>query len=217
MRKSLIIILLAVFILFSLNVKLNAYFFANEGDRAYKGGGKYDEKGDTKTIREYTIEGAAYFLQSHSDFLLFLKKIELSELNGLEYPELQDIINSTIENIEKAKDAYINLISVAKATPYNGEVIEKLLLFDYTGFQREKGLNNVIFSKVAEFLSKGDVTGLYIQLKLDIESILEQLSNIQTSVDNEKFPEISNLWLINQKCSELILFGQYSSEVFFMV
>ena len=119
MRKIKIII--AVFFIFFLAFNIYGYFVLNDGESAYGGGGK-----NAPTIRKYIIEGAGYFLKSHSDFLLFLNKIELSELNGIDYIELQNIIKRVIENLENAKAAYENLISIAKETPYNESVIEKL-------------------------------------------------------------------------------------------
>jgi hypothetical protein len=188
------------------------YFVLNEFEEAYEEGER-----SASTIRKYIIEGAGYFLKSNSNIQLFLNKIELSELNGMDYSELQNIINSAIENMENAKETYINLISIAKVTPYNPFIIEKLQLFDYPGFQKENKLNSEIFKQVETFLSIGDVTGLYIKFKLDIDSILVPLYNIKASVYNETFPEISSLWLINQKYSELVLFGQYGSQVFFEI
>ena len=209
MRKTLI----AIFTVFVFcGVNLFPLMVLNRGDEAYEEGER-----SVSTIRKYIIEGAGYFLKSNSNMQLFLNKIELSELNGMDYSELQNTINSAVENMENAKETYSNLISITKITPYNPSVIEKLQLFDYPGFQEENKLNSEIFKQVEAFLSIGDVTGLYIKFKLDIDSIIVLLYNIKSSVDNEKFPEISSLWLINQKYSELMLLGQYGSQVFFEI
>jgi len=215
MRKELIIILLTVLILLFSKANVHAYFFANEGCTAYEGGCEQGIRDATKTIKGYIIDGAGYFLKSNSDMQLFLSKIELSELNGTDYSELQNIINSAIENMENAKETYINLISIAKRTPYNPSVIEKLQLFDYSSFQEKNKLNADIFKQVETFLSNGNVNGIFEKLKEDMENILKKLYNIKSGVDSSRFPELSELWQVNQMNSVTMLFGQYATEILY--
>jgi hypothetical protein len=68
--------------------------------------------------------------------LLFLNKMELSELNGPDYPGMQDLLNRALENMQKASDTYKMLIAAAKETPYNQDVIAKIMLFDYEHFSK---------------------------------------------------------------------------------
>ncbi len=205
MRKT-IIATFIVLIFFTLS--LFPLMVLNEGDSAYEGGGK-----NTPTIRKYIIEGAGYFLKSRSDLLLLLNKIELSELNGIDYLELQNIIKSVIENMENAKATYENLIAIAKETPYNESVIETLKNFDYPGFQENQGLNNEIFKEVENLLIKGDVTGVFEKFKDDLENILATMYEVKYTVDSNTFPEIAVLWEINQKYVYSLLFGQYVAVV----
>ncbi len=222
MRKTLIIISVAVLIFFTFNIHAFPWIWANDSCRAYERGcSKSGSGGDTArdkksglTLGQLVIEGAGCFLRSNSDMQLFLNKIELSELNGMDYSELQNIINSAIENMENAKETYINLISIAKVTPYNPSVIEKLQFFDYSGFQEDNKLNSEIFKQVEAFLSNGDVTGMYIHLKSDIDSILEKLYNIKSNVDSSTFPDIQKIWRANQEYLESLLFGQYVARIF---
>jgi hypothetical protein len=160
------------------------------------------------------IEGAGYFLKSHSDMLLILNKVELSALSGPDYPGMQALMKDALENMEKAGETYKSLIAAAKETPYNPEVITKLMMFDYETFRETNGLNKDIFSRVKNYLVKGDVTGLYVLLESDMVFIIQQLKVIKSSIDTGTFPGISLLWRLNQKYSESLLTGQYIAEVF---
>lgn len=160
------------------------------------------------------IEGAGYMLAGYSDYLLFLNKIELSELKGIDYTELKILIDRAISNIEQATDMYRNLYNIALTTPYNSSMIDKLKTFDFVSFEKEKRLTSSVFKKVAIYLAIGDVNGMYNRLILECENILSRMKSIKEAIDTETFPEISDLWRLNQNFSELSLFGQFNAEVF---
>ena len=176
----------------------------------------FEEPGSTG-IRSYVIEAAGYFLKSQSDFLLFLNKIEMEEINGVNYAELQQGINNAVVNMENAGAKYNDLTQLADKTPYDQARITELMAFNYTSFQGSKGLKSVIFNEVETYLSSGDVRGLYYQLLVDTQSILDQLTVIKAAVDAEVIPETSDLWQVNKSYSETLLFGQHAAEIFYDV
>jgi hypothetical protein len=161
----------------------------------------------------YIVEGAGYFLDSHSSMQAFLNRVEMSDVKGVDYNELREILYNAIENMEKAREAYYNLKLKADNTPYKQVMIDKLLEFNYEGFKESNGLIPFIFERVKNYLSKGDVRGIYAEFVSNTEKILEKLYEIKISVDSDQFPDISNLWRINQVYSEYLLYGQYTSEV----
>jgi len=160
------------------------------------------------------IEGAGYILKGHSDYLLFLNRIEISELQGTDYSELRSILEKTIANLEQASGTYRELYRRASSTPYNPVVIEKLKAFDYYGFQREMGLTPSVFSEVRGYLSTGNVDGIYYRISTRVDSILKRIYIIKGMVENGRFPDMSNVWRAGQDFSENFLFGQYVAEVF---
>ena len=166
------------------------------------------------SMHTYIVEGAGYFLDSHSNFQAFLSRVEMSEINGVDYNELREILYKSIEDMEKAREAYYNLKITADNTPYKEPVIEALRAFDYDGFQEANGLIPYIFEKVKGYLSKGDVRGIYADALSSMESLLEKLYTVKESLDTDQFPEIKELWRINQFYSESLFTGQYTSEVF---
>jgi hypothetical protein len=209
-RRS-VILLILILVSFSSGY---SWFAFNGGSSAFYGGGEGESAAAYTSIKQLIIEGADKFLKSYSDMLLSLRVIEMSELSGLDYIELRKAIDSACDNLEQAKEKYCQLKNLAAITPYNQEVIDKLRVFDYDGFQNNRGLNAEIFGKVKTLLSSGDVRGVYNLFYEDLEYLLEKIRSIKAIVDSEKVLEISELWRVNQKYSELKLFAQYVSEVF---
>ncbi|MCP5105277.1 MAG: hypothetical protein GY950_17950 [bacterium] len=136
-------------------------------------------------------------------------------MHRVEIESLRAAVNEAILNMEKAGEIYGQLKKRADNTPYNVTVIDWLLSFDYIGLQRQKNLVPSIFEDVQAFLGAGDVRGLYHRIYNNAFDMLERLRTIQKDLDAGQFPQLSNLWRINQKCSEYKLFGQYVARVFF--
>lgn len=166
----------------------------------------------SKPLNTYIVNSAGSYLNAYSNLILFLNRFEMADVNGVNYVELQNILNNTVVNMEKAKETYINLKKLMDNTPYNPVMIDYLLAFDYNGFQEAYGLNASIFEQVGSYLGKGDVRGVFGYLLKSTTDILEQLYKLKESVDNEKLPNIEDLWRINQDFSETMLFGQYVSK-----
>jgi len=209
------IILITALITALLTGQLLAFVYANHSCLAYNDceNGEGARAAGT-SIGGLIIDGAGYFLKSHSQVLMLLNKVELSELHGMDYPGMQALVKDALENMEKAGETYQSLIAAAKQTPYNPGVIEKLLVFDYETFSESNGLDRDIFSRVKKYLDKGDVTGLYVLLAADMASIIQRLQAVKTSLDAGTLPGLSLLWRLNQKYSESLLTGQYTAEVF---
>jgi hypothetical protein len=220
-----------VLLVFTIN--LNAFIAGNESENAYCGGNSgipctpdplktssIKDVGETgPTIRELIVEGGGYLLQSSSDINGFFNKIELAELssNGPDYKILQGAIRSAIYNMEKTRTTYYQLKTLANVTPYNQEVIFKLVNFDYDSFQQENGLFPAIFGKVKGLLIVGNVTGVYDKFYSYTGQILDLLYTLKKDIDAEIFPDISNVWSVNQIYSEFKLLGQYVAQVFYSI
>ncbi|NIM11171.1 MAG: hypothetical protein GTO45_04205 [Candidatus Aminicenantes bacterium] len=208
---------LSLFVILILLASLSCYgvIWMNYSECAYTG--QCEEEGRESSggwINQLIIEGAGYFLQSHSDFQLFLNRIELSELYGTNFKELRIILYMAGFNMNAAKGTYFELKAVSGAIPYNPIVIDKLRTFDYERFLEEKGLNSAVFSRVKGFLIKGDVTGAYESVFSDTVDLLDRLENIKKDIDKDTIPDISKLWELNQKYSDALFFGQYISMIF---
>lgn len=170
--------------------------------------------GPEQTVIEgYVIEGAGYFLKSHSDTLLLLNKIELSDLNGVDYVELQQLVNNALTNMKNAEMKYISLTQFADSALYEPAVTGQLQVFDYYSFQQAKGLNGFIFDQAETYLGTGDVRGIYHKILSDSQTIIDKLTVVKSVIDTGLLPETSDLWRLNQSYSDTQLLGQYAAEV----
>jgi hypothetical protein len=215
-RKTIIVSILSIFITLS----IYGFFAANTTDTAFT---SHPPDGENVislpksggSLGYLISKGTGFFLKSHSDLLLFLNLIEISEISSLDFFELQKVLNRAIDNIDQARITYYQLKNLAADTPYNQEVIDKLRTFDYDTLQKDRSLNAVIFDRVKNLLSNGDVRGAYNLFYEDLDYLFERIKGLKPIVDSEKVPEIPELWRINQRFSELQLFGQYLTEVFY--
>lgn len=169
------------------------------------------------TISSLIIDGARYFFNSHSDQLIFLSRIEMAEVVGLNFNDLREVLYRSIENMELAKDTYSNLVNITSVTPYKPAVIERLRKLNYEDFQNRKELNRFIFKKVENYLAKGDVTGFFRKVLTDSETILDMLYALKEIVDKDELPLNQDIWKLAQAYSEFHMSGQYAAQVFYEV
>lgn len=219
MIKALSLIFISiVFLVFTVNI--NAAMIANESNGAYSPPPSLPN-GVTSissiTLRQLIADGGSHFFKSAGHINQFFSLVESSEITGPDYKALNKTLNATIYYMEQARLTYLQLKNLASVTPYNQEVIYKLLNFNYDSFQEETGLFPVIFEKAKGFLAMGNVTGIYNELHSYTGHILDLLYTIKKDLDSEIFPEISTVWKVNHKYSEVKLFGQYVAMVFYSI
>ncbi len=216
MRTKIIVIIALNFLMVIPNY---GYFAYNQTECAFTGqcdgtSGGLSHKSSGFTLRQHILEGASALLKSRSDFFRFLDKVELSELNGVDYNGLQETLNAAVSNLEQARESYIKLGYIANITPYNPMVIQRLIDFDFDEFQKETGYNAVVFNRVKEFLIKGDVRGIYNQTSHEIGQVLSGFVKIQGRVDSNLFPDVSGVRQVNSQFAEFMLFAQYVADIF---
>jgi hypothetical protein len=170
-------------------------------------------KSSTATLKTYIILSAGYSFDSYADYQSFLSRVEMADINGIDYKELRAILYSAIGHMEKARAAYENVRIISAKTSYNQEMIDKLMKFDYDGFRGQYGLNEPIFDRVKSLLVSGDVSGLDDSVIANIDAVLKQLYIARAIVDKYSLPDVAILWRINQSYFETQLFGQYLSEI----
>ena len=207
--KAAIKLILLALVILSLNFNAYSYVIANRGDEGY------DDNGEkNNSIKSAIIDGAGNYLTAYSDYLRFLNKVELSTENSPGYDEMQALLTSCLEKLQRAKAAYLVLNQNAANTPYNYAMIYNLVFFNYDLFQWERGLNPYIFNEAANYLSNGDIDGIFSRLLSGAEDLVLKVSAVKEMVDAYKFPLLESIWRVNQLFSETMLFGQYAAEVF---
>jgi hypothetical protein len=219
MIKALSLITIPI-VLLVFTVNLNALMAGNESESAYLPPPPQTNGTDSIrsiTLRQLIADGGSHFFKSAGHINQFFSLVESSEITVSDYKGMQRTLNAAILNLEQARFTYLQLKNQAAVTPYNQEVISKLLNYDYDSFQQENDLFPVIFEKVKGFLAVGNVTGIYNEFHSYTSEILDLLSTLKKDIDSEIFPDISTLWSVNQKYSEFILFGQYVARVFYCI
>jgi hypothetical protein len=214
LKKSTILrILLVITYLTIFNINLFSWWWCNNSDGAYNGSG--DGLGaPTSPIAQYIAEGAGYFLDSYSCTLQFMTKVELASQRGMNYPELSQLLDAALVNMQQARDTYKLLKETADNTPYNPLVIEALKNFNYELYCKTNGLNKEIFTGVKGYLSSGNVTGIYGKLLADMGIMVNLLQAIKKNIDNNMFPPVGAVRQLNHIYSTSLLFGQYVAAVF---
>jgi hypothetical protein len=207
--KATIKLILFALIILSLTFNAFSYVISNYGDESY------DDNGlKTTSIKSLIVEGAGNYLAAYSDYLLFLNRVELSSENSPGYVEMQSLLNRCLEKLNRAKTAYLALNQNAANTPYNFEIIYRLIFFNYDLFQWERGLNPYIFKEVVKYLRVGNVNGIFDRLLSAAETLILKVAAVKEMVDAYQFPDLNSIWRLNQLFSETLLFGQYAAEVF---
>lgn len=207
-------LLIASLIVFLVTINVSARVFANGAGQGY---GENENNGVSKesTIEDYLIAAGGYYLNSCRYINKFLYLYEIHNGNGIDYNEWEQVIDNALANMSNAVETYDRLIKKAEVTPYNETVTAWLMAFDYTGYMNDNGLNSVVFQCLAEFLIKGDITGLFKFIYSGLTDITEMLGSIKGDVSMNKLPEISIVHELNESCSTLSLLGSYISRVFY--
>ena len=132
-KKSLsIIILLIGCLVFTVNI--NALMIANESDGAYSPPPPSPNgmvSISSITLHQLIADGGSHFFKSAGHINQFFSLVESSEITGSDYKALQKNLNAAIYYMVQARDTYLQLKNQAAVTPYNQEVIYKLLTFNY--------------------------------------------------------------------------------------
>jgi len=149
-------------------------------------------------------DGACFYLDSYSCFLGYLKEYEAGNM------ESREALIKACENIKAADDIYKKIIEVSATYSYNDTAIDRLKSFDYDTFGKTFDLNPRVFGHVRVLLSKGDVRGVFREIRNRFRVIAGYLSASET----DSIPGKTDLWRINQYYAETLLFGQYAAEIF---
>jgi hypothetical protein len=209
LRILLVITALTMFSTYSFSI-----WYANGSENVYNNGSGYGLGAPTSPIAQYIAEGAGYFLDSYSCTLQFMTKVELASQRGMNYPELSQLLDAAIINMEQARYTYKLLKETADNTPYNPVVIEALKNFNYDLYCKTNGLNKEIFTGVKSYLNSGRVTGIYGKLLSDMGIMVNLLQSVKKNIDNNLFPPVGIVRQLNHIYSTSLLFGQYVAGVF---
>ncbi|MGD2093093.1 MAG: hypothetical protein PVH61_43430 [Candidatus Aminicenantes bacterium] len=214
-RNYLFIIFLIIITLTIMQNFTFAYIFANGSGGGYGGGGGDEGAGNSSiNIEMLVVEGAGYYLHAQTDIMSFLHRVEMSGNYNVNVFELNTLLQRALDNLVMAAATYDLLIRTAEVTPYNETVIMKLKVFPYDQYLLEQGMNPSIFKEVAAYLGQGNITGMYRQIRANLEDIIEILRLLKEDVSSYKLPPLTRVWQLNEMCFHTLIFGQYAARVF---
>ena len=209
-------LIISSIIVFFVTINISSRVWNNGAGTGYDGD---DEKFSVKdsTIEDMIIAGGSYYLNScrYIHTFLYLYELQNEKAISVNYEEWEEVVDSAMVNMSSAVETYDRLIKKAEVTPYDETVTAWLMSFDYTGYMIDNGLNSVVFQCVAEFLKRGDITGLFKFIYSDLMEIRDILVSIKGDVSIRKIPEISIIRKLNESCSTLSLLGSYASRIFY--
>jgi len=198
---------------------LNVYPFINfNGGAGGYGSGEGDSPGiqavADQSIEYYIMAAGTYYLESSTQVQTLLKLVEQQDIQGVNYTEMQSVVNRALNYMQMAKDTYEQLIRKAEATPYNATFLAKLRDFDYKSFMGKNGLNPVLFDLVRLYLQNGDITGMFKRTYAEVTDMIDILYKIRESVSQYHMPDISLFRQLNEKQALSSIFGSYAARVF---
>ena len=222
MRVNKIILTVLIGALFFSVAPVHARLFSNSTDSAYNGGDSTSSTDGAKlacynTIEELIIKGAKYFFKAQEDINVLSEKVEISDIYGIDFYSLWWAVNSALDNMNMARYYYQELQYKANNTPYNQEVIAKLMAFDYDSFQEENALLKDVFFEVKGYLVNGDVRGIYSRTSAYFDTLINTLETIKGELYAGKVPGNYHMWNLNQICAKVHMFGQYVARIFYAI
>lgn len=167
-----------------------------------------------KSMKTCIVDSAAFFMDSYSDYLKFLVRIERAETGEFDFSVADLILSETVGKLGYSVENYTLLIQRAESTPYDLMMVEKLLIFNYDGFSKQFNLNPFIFEDVRAYLSKGKIREMYHEALKCTESLLIKIEAVQFEILKGRMPRIAALHELNQDYAHIMLFGEYAARVF---
>lgn len=162
-------------------------------------------------IGDEVVMGSANFFQSYSAAMLVLYEREIAEKDFFDAEKSLNYVETAISKLEAARNYYNNALNLALATDYAQDRIDQLKSFDYSKFCSENNLNIPIMEEVKQYLSKGDVIGLYKKNIENVTAILSNLYKIRESLKGGTRPDLSTYSDLIRTYSTTVLFGNYST------
>ncbi len=184
---------------------LQAAWVGNDGG----GGGKSGSRAE-----EFIIQGASYYLQSYSDFLLLLNESETGLIKGFDLTRAQQVIESGLDKLRVSEENYLLALAIIKKTVFDEAWLKALSAFDYERLAAERHLYPQVINQVAAFLTKGDVAGLYQQMADNLEGMITNLQALKEKAQEGILPGMEALRTLYRQYSDFMTSGYYASLVF---
>jgi len=212
--KALLVIIITAF----LCMNVYSYIKNNGAGGGYEGGGESNGEpsicSQNNDIEYFIMLGAGHYLDAKTDIQQLLKAVEWQEIQGVNYNDMQGLVDSALYHMKNAGYTYEILIGTAEVTPYN-EVVQALLKgFDYDAYMLENDLNKSLLDIVRHHLQAGDITGIFKRTYTGYTKIIQLLEAVKKDLYNDKMPGLSVFWQLNETLDNTSTIGSYAARVF---
>lgn len=217
-KHQIFMVLMVIFTAFLFVLNVYPFIFANGAGGGYEGSSEGGSPGiqavADQSVEYYIMTAGTYYLESSTQVQTLLKLVEQQDIQGINYTEMQSVVNRALNDMQMAKDTYEQLIRKAEATPYNEAFSAKLKNFDYESFAVKNSLNPNLFDLVRLYLQNGDITGMFKRTYADVTNMIDILYKIRESVSQNLMPDIGLFRQLNEKQALSSVFGSYAARVF---
>ena len=170
---------------------------------------------DGAAIESRVIGGTSMFLQSNADAFLLFSEVETGFGNNFNFNKALELADSAVKKLNTSREYYAQVLAIAVSTEYDQPGLDRLRKFDFKGFIAANGLVAEIMERVAVHLREGDIPGVLRQNLKNIDEILIGMKEVQGLMEKEIQPPLESIWNLLQMYSEAILYGNYSTLVFY--
>jgi hypothetical protein len=212
--KALLVIIITAF----LCINVYSYIASNGSGSGYGGSGESSGGSgicsQNNDIEYFIMLGAGHYLDAKTHIQQLLKAVEWQDIRGVNYFEMQILVETALFHMKNAAYIYEKLIAAAEVTPYNEAVQVLLKGFDYEAYMLGNGLNKSLFDIVRHYLQAGDITGIFKRTHTDYTKIIQLLEVVKKDLDYNKMPGLSIFWQLNETLDNTSIIGSYVARLF---
>jgi hypothetical protein len=70
---------------------------------------------------------------------------------------------------------------------------------------------------IRNYLRQGDIREIFKKTMRDTELILKKIKNLRSVLLSFNYPSMNEIWDLNQKCGEFLMFGQQVARILYTV
>ncbi|MCX6582201.1 MAG: hypothetical protein NT166_18680 [Candidatus Aminicenantes bacterium] len=194
---------LTVLVLVLTATVMDAVIHVNDFGRTFAGG--------QSTCESKVTQGAELYFKANVSIMSFFAETEITPDKEYNFTKALSLVQSALGYLKEAKTNYSQAAQIGSAAGYIQAEVAMLKAFDYDKFAAEQGLNEGIKERVKCFLKNGDVIGIYQEVANRVEELTATLKVVEKNLQDNVKPQISTVWELLQKSSDLTLFGNYAT------
>ncbi len=176
----------------------------------------FNEHPDKSQIEENVISGCTFFLRAKSAFYLLLMEYEKTCNRPNLASDIQlmnEHLEATIASLEVSIDFYIRARDLGQRIGLNQNKLGWFKAYNYNMLVENQKLKPEMSMKVMQYLSKGDILGIYNQNIVNLSDLMVDLTTVRLKLTKNMRPDVTAMWRMLEKFSDAVMFGNYSTRM----